>query len=183
MFYLVIFFFCMVKQNNQKQTKKTNNINKKTREQNSRWPRARCHAFVQCYWTPVYGFQTLGGMWAMQAWSGLPEFPALAESHLQSALASGWNPSASQAEVMAVPTWSLHWRCLPGASVEREMVLKTPERTNLKDRHFFFLTLHCPFIARFGTWHPKVYPANMCMCSVNIWTLSPYFWIYKIETE
>ena len=29
MFYLMIFFFCMIKQNNQKQTKKTNNINKK----------------------------------------------------------------------------------------------------------------------------------------------------------
>lgn len=56
---------------------------------------------------------------------------------------TGWNPSASQAELMVVPTWSLHWRCLPGASVDREMVLKTPERINLKNT-FLLSILHCP---------------------------------------
>ena len=146
----MIFFFCMVKQNNQKQTS-TKNPRTEFMLAQSQVPWFCPVSLDTCLWVSDPG----GGMWAMQAWPGLPEFPALAESHLQAALASGWNPSASQAELMVVPTWSLHWRCLPGASVEREMVLKTPERINLKNRHFFFLILHCPFIARVGTWHPK----------------------------
>ena len=168
----------MVKQNSQKQTNKQTMSTKNLRTEFTLVPsQVPCFCPVSldsCLWVSDPGW--VGG-WAMQAWPGLPEFPTLVESHLQAALASGWNPSASQAEFMVVPTWSLHWRCLPGASIEREMVLKTPERINLKNRNFLFLNLHCPFIARLGTWHPKIYPTHMCMCSVNTWTLSLYFWI------
>lgn len=98
MCYLVsFFFFCMVKKQKQK-----------NRQQNSCWPRARCQAFVwvwkessatgSCLWA-----SDPRCVWAVQAWPGLPECPALAKSHLQAGLALGWHPSVGQAEVMACP--------------------------------------------------------------------------------